>query len=164
MTKIERLLLANQFRILAKLTPTTEASHYDTMIEIVEQGYTGEYPSLTNAFSNELSEAICDEVAEILNMHRFLGDAYSALADHTSVDAGKTKFRGFDRNEENMHYRYADFQIYKLGHWKESANADNDVDSHYPMLDRYRRMLSRWKATTNPHKLTSDELMQIIDQ
>lgn len=58
MTKIERLLLANQFRILAKLI-SAETDYYDNMIEIVEQGYTREYASLTDAFTDELSKAIC---------------------------------------------------------------------------------------------------------
>ena len=45
LTKMERLILANQYRILEKLD-AAEADIYGQRAEILEQGYSGLYPSL----------------------------------------------------------------------------------------------------------------------
>jgi uncharacterized protein len=133
MTKTERLLLMNQFRILAELIPA-EADHCNKLIEVLEHGYTREYHMLTESFPEELSREISEEVVEILEMHRALHYGYTDLADKNGVNGDLIAFRGFDANEEVRHFGYASFLIRKLGYWQESANAGDGLNSHFPTL------------------------------
>lgn len=169
LTQTERLLLANQFRILAKLD-SDDADYYAKMIQILERGYTREYPSLVDGFSKELSAGISDEVVDVLEMHRALNDAYTALEDKSGIIAEKVAFGGFDGNTEGEHLGYALFLIRQEGHWQEFKNAGvdpssrDDLNSHCSMLWRYRPMLQRWKASGDPLHLSREDIIRIVAQ
>jgi uncharacterized protein YfbU (UPF0304 family) len=167
LTKTERLALANQFLILAKLD-SGEAGHYARMVEILERGYVREYPSLVDRFSEELSAETSEEVVSILRMHRALNDAYTAFEDKCGFDADKVAFQGFDGNTEGRHLSYACFLVHERGHWQEFKNAGSDpssrgdLNSHCSTLWRYRPMLVRWKASANPDRLTREDIIRIV--
>lgn len=162
-TTTERLLLINQFRILEKLDPQ-EADGYAKMAEILECGYTREYPSLVDWFSEELSSEACEEVIDILDMHRSLYHAYDQIEDKSGISARDIQFRGFDGNNEHGYLSYADFLINRMGHWQESKNDGDNLNSHHSTLDRYRLMLQRWKVCSKSHELTREDILQIIEQ
>src|ERR1700681_1129142 len=137
-TKTERLILANQFRILQHLLPE-EADYYQQAVEILESGYAFEYGTLVQAFSQELTEDECKEVMEILDMHRLLRDAMARLEDQTDIDERTVAFRGFDVHHETQHMGYARFLIHEQGKWEEFRHVD--LNSHYPALPFYRTMV-----------------------
>src|ERR1700683_906737 len=97
LTKLERLILANQFRILEHVDPD-EASRCHEACEILENGYTLEYKSLVSNFDDDVPEATCSEVIDILDMYRALKKAFRELPDG-SVNPSDVEFRGFDGNE-----------------------------------------------------------------
>lgn len=160
LTEKDRMLLMNQFRILQKLD-STEAEHYDLMAEIVERGYTREYPRLAAGLWKELNEVTCGEVYDILGMFQALHYGYMALEDKTGIDAGECRFGGFDGNNEREHLSYASFLIKRLGHWQESKGAGDGLNSHHSTLDRYRAMVEKWKASTDPHDLKREDIFRI---
>jgi uncharacterized protein len=108
LTETERLVLVNQFRILEKLD-ATEADHHNRMAEILERGFTREYSLLADGFSKELSAATCEEVCDILDMHRALHHSYTDLEDKSGIDAADIAFDGFDGNNETEYLSYASF-------------------------------------------------------
>jgi uncharacterized protein YfbU (UPF0304 family) len=163
LTKQERLILSNQFRILAKLD-ADETDGYNNMVRILERGYTREYSSITSRFSEELSLEACEEVVDILDMHRALSYAYIALPDKSGINADDVEFDGFDGNNEGEYLDYASFLINRLGYWQESRNAGDGLNSHHSTLDRYRTMLRRWKASADHHNLTREDILRIIAQ
>ena len=66
----ERLILANQYSILEKLSEDEDdAKHYAQMRTIVQDGLTLEYGDLYSGFEKEeLTEQQCHEVIDILDM------------------------------------------------------------------------------------------------
>jgi uncharacterized protein YfbU (UPF0304 family) len=163
LTQIERLLLANQFRILARLD-SDDAERCTKMVEILECGYAREYPLLVRGFSKELSARTSEEVVDILHMHRDLHDGYIALEDKSGIGADEVSFEGFDGNSEGEHLGYASFLIHRLGHWQEFSNAGDGLNSHHPTLHRYRPMLARWKASADQHRLTREDIIRIVKE
>ncbi len=132
------------------------------MAEILERGYTREYPTLFEDLSKELSAETCEEVVDILEMYRELHDAYGALADKTAVASQDAEFHGFDGNNEGEQRSYARFLITRLGHWQEFKDAGNGLNSHHPTLDRYRSMLRKWKASADQRHLTREDIIRIV--
>ncbi|MCU1300690.1 MAG: hypothetical protein JWQ87_974 [Candidatus Sulfotelmatobacter sp.] len=159
LTKIERLILSHQFSILAKLDPQ-EATHYSQAREILENGYVLQYRDLFEAVGEGLTTEECREVFDILDMHRTLLDAYERLDNKDGIEESELSFRGFDGNHETRYMGYAEFLIHKQGRWPESKHGD--INSHRQTLDRYRILLERWKASTDRHHLTEEDLRRIV--
>lgn len=66
LTLQERLLLANQLRILQCLEPNKD--DYKTHIEIIENGYEYLYDRLTNALHDPPERDVAPEVHDVFNM------------------------------------------------------------------------------------------------
>jgi uncharacterized protein YfbU (UPF0304 family) len=161
MTNLERLILANQFQILAVIRKDDE---YLKLAKVAERGFTGQYDLLFAGLSREVAPNICDEVADILDMYRALTHGYEALPDKGIIPQERTTFYGFDANNEGEHLAYARFLIEDLGYWKESSGAGDGLNSHCPTLDRYRRMVVRWKESANIRELSAADLLRITDR
>ncbi len=158
LTKTERLILINQYRALAVMNPKEE-KHYAEACEILENGYALEYTVLFQPISDELTEDECREVYDILDMYRALKAGYDKLDDKTGID-GRISFGGFDQNEETARYEYVRFLIVDQGRWEESNIPD--LNSHWPMLESYRKMLREWHNSTDRMALTRDDVGRII--
>ena len=97
----------------------------------------------------ENSEPDPPEVVEVVNyldMWSFIEIAYNSLnaADKKLLkddkDIVQTQFTGFDGNNETEYMSIANFLILQLGRFTEFK--DRELNSHYPMIGRYRRMYS----------------------
>ena len=160
LTKLERLILVNQFTILEKLDPQAAKASKEAC-EILRDGYTLEYDTLVSGFDTEVSEDKCTEVRDILDMYRALQNALRELPAG-SVPAKDTTFQGFDGNEEGEHHAYAQFLIEVQGKWAESKNAP--LNSHRPMIQRYRAMLREWKQSADKWHLTVEDVGRVVSQ
>ena len=160
LTKLERLILTNQFRILSKLDPT-ESRFCDQAVEILQNGYTLEYAALAEHTDKDVPESTCREVRDVLDMYRALQTALRDLPAG-SVKPRDTTFKGFDGNDETEHFSYATFLIEVQGKWAESK--DCDLSSHHPMLDDYRKMLSRWRQCPDKWNLTAEDVSRIVGE
>jgi uncharacterized protein YfbU (UPF0304 family) len=92
------------------------------------------------------SDDYLDEVRDVLIMFRVLGPA--------------AKFLGFDGNTEAKHMSYARTLIENVKPWMKLKPAD--YDSYREMMPSYRRMLSKWRAAADLHKLTREEAASIV--
>jgi len=87
------------------------------------------------------------EVANILDMWRIIEASYNDLtpsdkkriAQEAQPFGKNVAFRGFDGNNEDEHFSIARFMINDLERFEEFNG--RDLNSHTPMLKRYRRML-----------------------
>lgn len=161
LTKIERLILFNQHKILEKLDPP-QAEYYKERCEILENGYALEYDELVKNFGDGLTEDECREVRDILEMHRVLHDAYQGFENAGGIQASDVSFRGFDENNESEYLGYARFLIETQGKWQEMKQSS--LNSHGPTLQRYRRMLDRWNACEKPYNLDEHDVARIVDK
>lgn len=142
LTKVERLLLYNQYRILSALHPD-EKKFSRVAEEVLLKGYRHDYKSIVEGFHDDLPVEISKEVIDVLQMYRCLHNSYLNLSNKRGISEADVKFAGFDGNKESGHCAYVDFFIQIYGRYKEFA--DVDPNSHWPNLDKYRKMMTVWK-------------------
>jgi len=88
LSRIERWILANQYKILEKIDPD-EAKYYANIQETLNSGYELEYDwKIDYIYSDEscVSAERCREILEILSMFRDLGRSHEELADKSNID------------------------------------------------------------------------------
>lgn len=132
LTFAERVILANQYRLLEVLHPDA-APDYRARRAVVEGGFESEYDETLRGLEimDPVSSTACEEVVGILGMFRALYGSYTRLseADKQGVDADRVRFRGFDGNEETREFRYARFMI-QDDRWGEFKPEDDDQHRH----------------------------------
>ncbi|MGC2299507.1 MAG: YfbU family protein, partial [Acidobacteriaceae bacterium] len=100
LSRTERLILANQFQILATLKPD-EADNYSSLIEIAERGFSERYGDLFSGIhAEELSPEECAHVGRVLEMFWNLQDSVDQLEAPEELKADDVIFPGFDGNNE----------------------------------------------------------------
>ena len=152
----ERLILANQYRILSTAAP--REANYEEFIEILENGYEGEYDRvLAHVEPNRLSAEDCALVNDTLLMMSWL------LHYRRKSNAKLDEFvrPGFDANTEHDHLSYARFLFKRAGR-RGFPGIKGVVDSHGPRLERYRSMVKAWQASKDLLELTKADIDRIL--
>lgn len=144
MTKTERLILANQFKILAHLEPENESSYREN-IEILEKGFSIFFDNLTMTMYDELSKEDGELVLDTLDLYR--ATFYFKKNGGDLHELKNTEFMGFDGNYETEHLSFVEFLICTQGKYQELLNdcPSKDFNSHTPMIPRYTKYVNRWK-------------------
>jgi hypothetical protein len=162
LTNTERLMLVNQYRILAKLNDEDEETgYYSKKAEILERGYEWYYDELLS--SEPLPKEVSDETMDILDMFRQLDAYVDQLTEEqrATLDLNKLKFDGFDANNDR-HYGFAKFIIEKDDRYDERK--EMYLNSHTSAsIDKYRRMLPVYNERKAIGHLTIDDLRAIQD-
>lgn len=165
LSKKERVLLINQYKILEGLYPE-EAEEYANLREILEGGYSRHYTQCFSVLDAELTEQECEEVIQILEMHRRLIWSHEKLGNPDSIDREELKFAGFDYNDstEYKYARYAEFYMHEIGRYEElhKENEYDDYNSHHSMINTYRRMVEVWESAEDKFDLSIEEIQRII--
>ena len=162
LNKVERAILANQFRILAFLDETNGA-HLNKKAEIAEYGYEGLYGELLDHIYDGVDNATCDETFDILTMFRAIQNTISGLTDEEkeTIDLDMLKFQGFDANNDK-HYGFMEFLVEKEGRYKGIANLYRNSHS-ISTIRIYRGLLGvyreRIRHQTGP--LTLEDLQEM---
>lgn len=161
MEKLKRYELINQLLILEKLYPE-EADYYAKNRKALENGYKLHYSWLTENISDGLSEEECKEVLDILDMYRSITFSWQRLHGSEELPE-KMKFRGFDGNNETALMGYVQYFVIDLERFDELkyGNERPYFNSHCPMLNKYRRMLSVWKQYD--FDLTEDQIASVLE-
>ncbi len=161
LTKTERWILSNQYKVLESLYPD-EAEDYGNCRKVLERGYELHYNEITGHIDADvMSEDECDEVIDILTMFKLLRRAYDDLQEKPDIEELLLKFSGFDGNNERKQLSYARFFL------SHDSGRVNDLDwpdvsnSHFPVIEDYRRMLIEWKKSKKEYHLTPDDIVRI---
>ena len=159
LTKVERLTLVNQFRILQSAHKDDDylAEYYQRLEQIFERGYVSLYHEAFDSLPNELSLEVSEEVLSILDLHRAL--LYSLGQKPDPADIERVKFNGFDANNESDHLSFAKF-FTKDGEKYQELQVFN---SHMPTLERYRKMLAEWDRMERKQQLTKVQIESILE-
>lgn len=164
LTRAERWILANQFRILERLYPD-DAEHYARNRQVVEQGFELDYEWLSeHVYDRTMSASECSEVLDILDMHSALARSYEELSDKPAgIDKHDVAFWGFDGNHETAQIAYTGFLIKEEGKFEDLAQSGDHLNSHMPVLDMYRRMVGVWKQlpVLTQQQLSPDDIRRI---
>lgn len=161
-SKKERLILKNQYKLLMALEPDNR-EHYENLVKILEHGYTRNYFEVYNDLYDEIPIEVCEEVAKILELHRFLTFSRNDLtaSDKAQIPVESIAFIGFDGNDETEHLSYARFILVDSDRYQELQKKDSEYNSHCNTLYKYREMLDKWESLGFKKRLNVDEI-QII--
>lgn len=159
LSRIERLMLSNQYRVLEALYPNERDDFANTRVAI-ECGFEIEYDWHTGYIRKDVvTVQECEEVINILSMFDSLRQAYSKMEDKSGLEDFNIKFSGFDGNNETKQLTYAAY-LQKNNKFVALSGLDG-LNSHAPVLTGYRRMLTEWQQSDNPHSLRKDDVIRI---
>jgi hypothetical protein len=165
LTKKERIILANQLKILEKLDPD-EAKYYANHRKAIEYGFKLHYSWIAESIDDdEMSEEECQEVLNVLDMYRAITYSHQRLEDKTDIEPGAIKFRGYDGNNEPRQFSYTNYFITDLGRFDELRFGAEypDFNSHCPMVDKYRRMLNIWEKYPDRFNLGEEQIKELLE-
>lgn len=167
LSKLERLLLANQYRILGLLDEGDREFCKD-MQDALESGYSDFYEdTLFERMAEELSPEESAFVRDALDVYGVMQRCYEGLDDKSGIEESRLNFPGFDGNHEGGYLAYADhlrrrerrFDYVKLSGF-------DGLNSHAPFADRYKRMVNEWKKIPSKRRydaLTKEEILSILN-
>ena len=161
LTKVERLLLANQYLILSKLDPQDES--HTRMVKALEHGYEAAIQeALSKRIFDGLPEEECHVVQDALELYGTIQRSYDALEDKAGIEEHRVEFSGFDGNHETAHMAYAKYLLEKEGRYPYLRLARGWANSHTEMLGRYRRQIAVWKSMDEKRELTREDIASIL--
>jgi uncharacterized protein len=162
LTRLERLILANQYRILGHFEPEN-ANESQGFCRALESGYEAEFERIATGIDADILNAEeCHRVVDVMSMYLALQSAYTRLDDTTGIDPGLTAFPGYDGNEEGSRAAYARYCQGQGERFKGLKSWTEDFDSHYSMRAKYARMLEAWEASEQKYQLTKDDVVRIL--
>ena len=166
LTKAQRLILANQYTIMA-LIDKQNAKDHEKSREAVTSGYASAIGQLFDWIFDGLPEAECSLVIQSMAMYEALQRSYEALGEEAvaavGIRKGQVSYPGFDGNNETEYMAYARFVRGHEGRFGYLDTVD-DCNSHMPMIGRYRAMLPVWKDQFDQsYELTVDQMKRLLE-
>lgn len=157
LTPTERLMLLNQFRILNRLEPD---EGWAETISVLEGGFSNEYGGVFDYLGNELP---ADEGEFVLNVLTMYEAMQRAVPDAPADGHDPYRFPGFDGNNEGTYLAYYRHVIEIQRRW-DYLRRGRDLNSHFPTLERYRRMLRRYREMgVRIDAMTPDQARELIE-
>ncbi len=162
LSRAERQILANQYRILEYLEPDAEED-WQLLRQVLEEGYELEYYT----YYDPLPESECVLVSSILQMCWVLQRRLAELDDLPELlNRDIVENVGFDGNHETKHMLYAEFLVEKCGKF-EGITTIGTFNSHSPRLQFYKELLARYETELRAKHLgspfTADALTRILE-
>lgn len=164
--KKDRLILINQYKILARLD-TNDSNYYKELIQILENGYEIFYSLLDQWIDEEMPKDESRFVLNILDLYRAIEDVKRRTKNDELTQHHYGVFKGFDGNNESEYLGFTRFLIEIQGKFQEQKQyyyQNDHLNSHCPMLDKYRRMLDKVKEDgINIWKMSTEQALSILD-
>lgn len=161
MTTTQRLILANQYKLMGLLEPAN-AAKYQRLETIVKGGFALELKELDKEFS-DLSEEECRTVLATLEMYKALQVSYDNLSDKSSLTPHRLQFAGYCAAREKKYLNYLRFITGVEGKYQEFMRCEHGCDSQTPMWDKYNKMLDAWRACPHEYHLSITEIQRILN-
>lgn len=161
MTSTQRLILANQYELMALLNPE-QANHFRRLKTIVQCGFAKELQELDKGFSY-LNEAECKMVRDTLEMYHALQVSFNNLSDKSAVSEHQIKFVGYCAVREKKYCQYVKFLRESEKLYTDVVFYSNDSDAQICMADKYQKMLAAWRACPHEYHLSAEEIRKILN-
>lgn len=169
LTKIDRLILYNQYEILRELSlkngDQQQAERYEIFSTIVLNGYEYDYCQIFEGFSEYLLKNKSKFVMDILALYQAIYDKAKSLSVEEKDKYGyKLKFRGFDGNNEIDYFAYCKFVIKDQKKYPDLyENGSNELNSHHEIVEYYKKLLKLWKDAGEPYELSNDLFKKLME-
>ncbi|CAB3850290.1 hypothetical protein LMG26691_01947 [Achromobacter animicus] len=158
-TDVERLILANQFEILAKLKGDSSDAR---LAEQLRDGHEWLYAQAFDWFSPNLPSGEADHVVQILGIYSALRDSYDALEDKTGIDPHAIGFPGFDGNNEGELLAFS-VALRDAGRFV-STVPQHGKNSHHPTTEMYSRIIAKWRELGKPlYPYSKETILALVD-
>jgi uncharacterized protein len=154
LTMTERLILARLHEVLVRLDDE-DPEYHQQMVEVLTEGFAGEYDRVFGGIDPELSRSDCALVWDILDMFRILGASLNALDAGQRANLGadmedRLRFMGFDLSDSlEGRLLYYVRHLVATDRWSEIRprlkEIGDDGNAHHPCLPSYRRMLDAYE-------------------
>jgi uncharacterized protein len=159
LTDTERLILANQYDILATLRKDDD---YARMAETLRNGHEWLYRQYFDSLSENLPKDKVEHVLRILGIYSDMQASFRDLTDKTGIKKTDLNFPGFDGNNES------DLLSFAGGLRKHDNFADTigpvAKNSHMPTTATYERMIEQWQALGKPdYPYSRETIIAIIE-
>ena len=163
LSRTERWMLSNQYRILAALYPQHAATYNDYVVAL-ERGYATVIDRMAeHILRDDTTHKESEEVDEVLQMYDALQRAFRTLDDPYGMESFQLQFPGFDGKTERDYLGYAHYALERERRHQNLASA-RDLDTNgTPMLRQYRRMLDEWKKRGNGSRLERNDILAILE-
>ena len=163
LSRTERWMLANQYRILAALEPQNAATYSDYVIAL-ERGYASVIDRIAERISrDDTDHKESEEVDHILEMFDSLQRAYRTVDDPYGIEPYHLQFPGFDGKTERDYLGYAHYALERERRHENLASARDLDTAGTPMLRQYRRMLDEWKRRSRGGPLDRADILAILE-
>jgi len=161
--RFKRMVLANQYRILALLDDGDSADFWERAADVAEQGWpAGDLPGyerLEEAALQPLTEEDQVFVLDVFTIYLLLQDA--ADAGMKPGDGRRVDFPGFDGNHEQRFLAYVD-HLLREDRFTHVRSSSRDYNSHWPMVETYRNMVAAWHRLGRPNRLSQRQFDEIV--
>lgn len=162
LTILERLQLANQYKILSFLDEDGR-DHYLELEQIVRDGYAIFYSMLDETIDTPMPEDHSKLVLDILDFYRALQDYLRAHPTTPAlVNHPWAHFAGFDGNHEGEYLGFTRFLIEVQEKWQEFKD-QKDFNSHMPTVDKYAKMVAKWEEHEKNWHLSEAQFLAILE-
>ena len=144
-----------------------EAEEFANRRKAIESGYELHYYEYVRAYEEgNLTTKQCQEVLDIMNMYRAMNNWYKLQGEmkKSPIKLDQIRFKGFDAHSESDQFFYARYYINDLGRFEEfmSDGGIDELNTHDPMLDTYRDMLSTWGNCSDKYCLSEEDVQKIL--
>lgn len=158
LTDTDRLILANQYEILAILK---NDDSYARLAEELRDGHAWLYQQHFDYFSPNMDDEDAKFVLTILGIYSDLRDSYEQLSDKSGIEPHQVKFPGFDGNNEGELLSFAR-ALRKGGRFVDTL-PEHGKNSHMPTREIYGRMIAEWDKLGKPQfPLSKDQIAEIL--
>ncbi|OJF93978.1 hypothetical protein AX761_19470 [Rhizobium sp. 58] len=167
LSRLERLFLSNQMRILEALYPD-EAEGVAIQREAIERGYEMLYQWDMDYIYDGEDKMTADESTEVwdtLDMFDAINRYVSKTPDDQNAEQHFTKFMGYDGNNETKFMAFTAYTIERLKRFDYVPTVRKGYwNSHMPVRPIYHRMLNEWRKIPRERRLdlTADEAKAIL--
>lgn len=145
LTDIERLLLANQYEILAELK---ENESYARLSEQLRDGHEWLYSQAFEWLSPNMPSDQAEYVLTILGIFSDLKDSFQQLVDKSGIEPRSVEFPGFDGNNEAELLTFTR-ALRADGRFTHTI-PEHGKNSHFPTTDLYLRIIAEWRRLGEP--------------
>lgn len=164
LTKLDRIFLVNQLRILEVLCPD-EASQLSVQREALERGYEMLYAWDFEYIYDGDSKMTAEESREVWDTMDMFDAIERSMPKGMDVSSfPMTKFAGYDGNNESKFISFARFTVERLKRFEYvPMQRPGYWNSHAPVRDTYRRMLEEWKKSPGSERFSmSPEQLTLV--
>lgn len=149
LTKLERLILINQYEIL-KLLDKKHADYYQNKIEILLMGYLILYGDILSIMQEDEPIENGQFVFDILSVYRLIeGYKFHHPEDREVAGHEWGRFKGFDATDDCAYYSFTKFLIERYDRFEEQKKhleaAEKEFKPIFGYKGKYARMIRMWK-------------------